>query len=147
MSDVILEGAFTVLAVVGAGGVLSHGGGFLKNVKIFKKVPFLKDVKFLSNVTPESDIAEEMVGKNNLSRGLVDSAYEAVTEVVHRGGEHALSEASAAAPTSSFWTAIGDRSATVTQPIDGPGGGTEGSYGLGESPLVQIQRSQLRLVA
>ena len=151
MSQLIFEGVFAVLAVVGAVSAVAAlvtKGRFLKNVTVFKNVPFLKNVKFLKEVTPVSDLPLQWFGEKSLNKTSAEGAFNVVTKLVGMWGDDVLSERSDSAPSSHLWTAADERpAAAAVQRNDASLEVTRAFAGFDRSPLVQVHRSQLRLAA
>ena len=110
-------------------------------------MPFLKNVKFIKEVTPVSDLSSQWFGEKSLNKLSADGAFDVVKGLVGMSGDHVLSERSDAAPSSQFWTAADERPAPAVKPNDASLEVTKAFAGFERSPLVQVQRSQLRLAS
>lgn len=136
MSDLIFEGAFAILSVVGLGSAIAAAKG--------------AGAKDLGEGLVKA--GAKAIGKTDLKDALVkrltaapEAMFEGVTWAEGKWGDSALSEASAAAPSNSFWTAADERPAVA--PNEAAFEVTKAFAGFDRSPFVQIQRSELRLAA
>jgi len=150
MSQLIFEGIFAVLAVVGAGSAIAGAKNGLLKPAIAAKGGLLQDgggwlvvkgAKILGAAAPKAATLARLAPAE-------ETIFTGVTWAEGKWADSALSKASEAAPSSQFWTAADKRpAAAAVQRNDASLEVTRAFAGFDRSPLVQVHRSQLRLAA